>query len=175
MTDTKITFESLLKGKEVESKVVKINEIAINVKQYLPIDEKIKLIGKVVSLLAGNEYNFINPIHLDVYTTVEIIKSYSDIAFDEEMNITELYDKLEIENIANVVIAAIPSEEYNFILSGVADTASAYFTYKNSILGIMESITKDYSNLNLDASEIQKKIEDPNNLSLLKDIMKKMG
>ena len=34
---------------------------------------------------------------------------------------------------------------------------------------------KDYSNLDFEASDIQKKIADPENLSLLKDILTKLG
>ena len=34
---------------------------------------------------------------------------------------------------------------------------------------------QDYSNLNLDATEIQKKLADPNNMELLKSIMTKLG
>ena len=42
-------------------------------------------------------------------------------------------------------------------------------------MGILDTISTDYSNLNLDASEIQKKLSDPNNLTLLKDVLTKLG
>ena len=44
-----------------------------------------------------------------------------------------------------------------------------------SILGILENVSQDYSNLNFDASKIQDALSDPNNLELLKDILTKMG
>jgi hypothetical protein len=42
-------------------------------------------------------------------------------------------------------------------------------------MGILDSISADYNNLNLDATEIQKKIGDPENMALLKDVLTKLG
>ena len=42
-------------------------------------------------------------------------------------------------------------------------------------MGILENISADYSNLNLDATEIQNKLADPNNMALLKDVLAKLG
>ena len=45
----------------------------------------------------------------------------------------------------------------------------------NSVYGIMENIANDYSEVGAQAEDIQKKIADPNNLTLLKDVMSKLG
>ena len=42
-------------------------------------------------------------------------------------------------------------------------------------MGILETITTDYSNLNLDATEIQQKLADPANMELLRSVLTKMG
>ena len=42
-------------------------------------------------------------------------------------------------------------------------------------MGIMEQISADYSNLSLDATAIQQKLADPQNLELLKGVMTKLG
>ena len=52
---------------------------------------------------------------------------------------------------------------------------SNLYQYHNSALGIMQAISTDYSNLNLEASEIQEKLADQNNLTLLKDVITKLG
>ena len=75
----------------------------------------------------------------------------------------------------DAVINAIPKEEYDFIMNGINASITAIYSYQNSVLGILDTVSKDYENLNLDASEIQKKIGDPDNLALLKDIMAKLG
>jgi hypothetical protein len=42
-------------------------------------------------------------------------------------------------------------------------------------MGILDTVSSDYNNLNLDASEIQKKIADPENMELLRNILTKLG
>jgi hypothetical protein len=42
-------------------------------------------------------------------------------------------------------------------------------------MGILDIISTDYKNLDLDATEIQKKLADPDNLGLVKDILSKLG
>ena len=47
--------------------------------------------------------------------------------------------------------------------------------YRNSIFGIIDTVSADYSNLNLDASNIQKTLADPSNMELLKQVLTKLG
>jgi hypothetical protein len=42
-------------------------------------------------------------------------------------------------------------------------------------MGILETVSQDYSGLELDAQNIQKSLADPNNMALLKDILTKLG
>ena len=44
-----------------------------------------------------------------------------------------------------------------------------------SVFGILDSINKDYNTMNLDATEIQKKLADPENMALLRDVLAKLG
>ena len=55
------------------------------------------------------------------------------------------------------------------------DTVDSIYKYQNSIMGILDTISQDYSSLDFDATEIQKKIGDPENLALLKGIMSRLG
>ncbi len=74
-----------------------------------------------------------------------------------------------------MIIAAIPEDEYNFLVDGAYETVTAFYNYRNSLRGLLEDITKDYKDLDLDAEKIKDKIADPENLALLKDILNKMG
>lgn len=174
----KITFDKL-KNKEVPLKIkaFQLNGETIEVKEYLPINDKLNLITAVLQQVAQNEYPFANPVQMDVYTTLEIVYAYSNIKFTEEekANPAALYDELEKYDIANKVIAAIPETEYKFIIEGIEKTISAYYAYRNSVKGIIEDVTTDYKNLDLDASSIQKKLADPDNMTLLKDVLDKLG
>ena len=174
----KITFDKL-KNKEMPLKIkaFPFNGETIEVKEYLPVNDKLNLITAVLQQVAQNEYPFVNPVQMDVYTTLEILYAYSNIEFTEEEKAdpAALYDELEKHDIANRVIAMIPATEYKFIIEGVEKTIYAYYAYRNSVKGIIEDVTTDYKNLDLNATEIQEKLKDPDNLTLLKGVMEKLG
>lgn len=177
MATNKITFTKLaLKKKEDIVKIDLSNDAEIEVKQYLPIEDKIKIVESVLRNSADDN-NFANPIKVEVYFNLEIIYNYTNITFTEKQkeDPTKLYDLLESNGIFESVIAAIPTDEYNNLLSWTEEVIDAFYKYRSSAMGIMEQITTDYSNLNLDATQIQEKIADPNNLALLKDVVDKLG
>lgn len=172
----KITFTKLGLKKNEDIKTVQICGQDIEIKQYLPIQEKLELIGRIIDNSA-NDNNFENPVHLELYTNFEIIAAYTNIAFTEKQreDINKTYDLLFSNKVINDILAQIPKEEYNIIANGVKDTAKAMYTYKNSLMGILETISQDYSNLNLEAGEIQQKIADPQNMEFLKSVLTKLG
>ena len=172
----KIGFTKLGLKPNNEIQYIEFNEQTIEVKQYLPVEEKLELITKVLEL-SHDSNNFSNPVKVSVYTTLEIIEKYTNVNFTEKQkeNPTKLYDLLVGNGFAAAVIKAIPEPEYDEILTGIKQTIKSVYKYQNSILGILDTISQDYSNLNLDATEIQKKLADPNNMELLKGIMTKLG
>ena len=172
----KIGFTKLGLKPNNEIQYIEFNEQTIEVKQYLPVEEKLELITNVLEL-SHDSNNFSNPIKVSVYTTLEIIEKYTNVNFTEKQkeNPTKLYDLLVGNGFAAAVIKAIPEPEYDEILTGIKQTIKSVYKYQNSILGILDTISQDYSNLNLDATEIQKKLADPNNMELLKGIMTKLG
>ena len=172
----KISFTKLGLKLNNEVKTLEIGELIIEVKQYLPVEEKLELITNVLEL-SHDSNNFSNPIKVQVYTALEIIDKYTNISFTEKQkeNPTKLYDLLNGNGLLEKIIEVIPQIEYDEIIAGVYNTIDAVYTYQNSILGILDTISQDYSNLNLDATEIQKKLADPENMALLKNIMTKLG
>lgn len=172
----KIGFTKLGLKPNNEVQYIEFNEQIIEVKQYLPVEEKLELITNVLEL-SHDQNNFSNPIKVQVYTALEMIDKYTNINFTEKQkeNPTKLYDLLNGNGLLEKIIEVIPQAEYDEVIAGVYNTIDAVYNYQNSILGILDTISQDYSNLNLDATEIQKKLADPNNLALLKDIMTKLG
>lgn len=172
----KVAFSKLALKKQEDVKIVKIGNFDIEVKQYLPVNEKLNLIARVLNG-AHDENNFPNPIKIEVISTLEIIMAYTNISFTDKQkeDIAKLYDLLDSNGIVNIIIAAIPEEEYNFLITGIDDTIKAVYTFQNSILGILETISKDYSNLSLDASKLQQQMANKENLDLLRDILTKLG
>ena len=172
----KVAFSKLGLKVNNEIKTVEFNEQTIEVKQYLPVNDKLELISNVINL-AHDENNFSNPVKVSIFTTLEIFYAYTNINFTDKQkeDPAKLYDMLISSGLVAEIIRAIPEAEYNEILCGVSDSIEAIYTYQNSIMGILDTITADYSALNLDAATIQQKIADPENMALLKQVLTKLG
>ena len=172
----KVSFTKLGLKKKEEIKNITINDQVIEVKQYLPISDKINIITNVIENSADDN-NFANPVKVEVFANLEIMYAYTNISFTDKQkgDPTKLYDLLEENGIIAKVIAAIPENEYALLLGWIDETIEAFYTYRNSVMGIMEQISADYSNLSLDATEIQQKLADPQNLELLKNVVTKLG
>lgn len=157
-------------------KTIEFNEQIIEVKQYLPVNDKLELISNVINA-SHDDNNFANPIKVSIFTTLEIMYAYTNINFTDKQkeDPTKLYDTLISSGLVAAVVNAIPEAEYHEVLCGVSDSIEAVYNYRNSILGILESISADYSQLNFDAEEIQKKLGDPNNMAFLKEVLTKLG
>ena len=173
----KIAFSKLALKKQEEIKTIDINNNTIEIKQYLPVNDKLALISKVVNLSHDSDNNFPNPIKIEIIGTLEIIYAYTNLSFTDKQkeDIGKLYDLLDSNGVVTAIIGQIPEEEYSFVINGINETIEAVYKYQNSVLGILDNISQDYSNLELDASTIQKEIADPENLKLLKGIMTKLG
>ena len=172
----KVSFTKLGLKKNEEIGILHINEQDIEVKQYLPVNEKLELISSVINS-AADENNFSNPVKENVFLTLEILYHYTNINFTDKQkeDPVKLYDLVVSSGLVNKVTDLIPEEELDEVINGLAQSVKAIYTYRNSVLGILESISQDYSALNLDATEIQQKLADPDNMALLKQVLTKLG
>jgi hypothetical protein len=176
MANTKPTFAKLKLQKNTNVKTITFNDFEIEIKQYLPVNDKLALIGKVLNQ-ASDEQNYSNPIKEDIFGTLEIIYAYTNISFTEKQKEDPcgLYDILVSSGLADMIIDAIPTTEYKAIVDGINACGKAIYTYRNSAMGILDIIGKDYSSLEYDAANIQSLLGDPNSLELLKDVLTKLG
>ena len=173
----KIAFTKLGLKKKDEVKTVNINNNVIEVKQYLPINDKLALISRVINLSHDSSNNFANPVQVEVIGTVEIIMAYTNLSFTEKQkeDYAKLYDLLEENGITKDLISAIPEDEYAFLIDGINESIEAVYKYQNSVLGILEAVSQDYSNLDFDAAKIQQQLADTDNLALIKGVITKLG
>lgn len=171
----KVALTKLGLKPNTEIKTVEWNGQNIEVKQYLPITEKLELISNIANeSLDDNPYY--NPARIQIFIRLETILAYTNINITDKQreDVFKLYDMFAGE-LGDKILEAIPVTEQNFIKTTAWKVIDGVYKYKNSALGIMESITADYANLDLDATEIQKKIGDPENLELLKSVLSKLG
>lgn len=171
----KVAFSKLALPKTSTTGNLDINGQTVEVKKYLPVDEKLELIAEVINQ-SHDENNFPNPLKVEVFFTIAIVKYYTNITFTEKQleTPTKIYDMLILGGFG-LIKEMIPAGEYNHLKESLDKTIAGIYAYQNSVLGLLDNISKDYSNLNLDAIGIQKNLADPSNLSLLKDVLTKLG
>ena len=172
----KIPFSKLKLTKKDDVNTIIINDNNVEVKQYLPVADKLNIITNVLQLSADDN-NFANPVKVEVFLNLEIMYAYTNLTFTEKQkeDPTKLYDLLEQNGVIAAVAQAIPETEYNLLLDWTQETIYSFYKYRNSVMGILVQVSADYKDLDFDATAIQKKIADPQNLELLKGVMTKLG
>lgn len=173
----KISFTKLGLVKNQEIKSVMWNGQEIEVKQYLPINDKLDLIANVINAAHDGNKNFSNPVQVTVFSSLEILYAYTNINFTDKQkeDVAKLYDLVMGSGLITNVINLIPKEEYDELISGIKDSINAIYSYQNSVLGILDSVKEDYSTLNFDATAIQEKLADPETVGLLRNILSQLG
>jgi hypothetical protein len=171
----KLSFSKLKLKMSEEVVNINFNEQTIEVKKYLPINQKLEMVGNVLTL-AADENRFWNIGKLNLFFTLEVIQYYTNITFTEKQldDPCKLYDLVKNTGLYSEIDRVI-SDDVDYAYSMLKETVEAVYAYNNSVMGILDTISQDYSNLNFDASDIQQKLADPNNLALLKDIVGKLG
>ena len=165
----KVAFSKLGLKLNNEIKTIKFNEQTIEVKQYLPVNDKLELISNVINWSADDN-NFANPVKIAIFTTLEILYNYTNLNFTEKQkeDPAKLFDLVISNGLVKEVVNAMDKVEYDDLISAIQRSANAVYEYKNSVFGILDAITTDYNSLNLDALNIQQALADPENMDLLK-------
>ena len=172
----KVPFTKLKCKINIDEVPVQIGEETIAVKQYLPIQEKLELIGNVIMAAHEQDENYSNPVKAGVYRDLEVIFAYTNISFTEKQkeDLPKLYDMLYSSGIITEVLKNIPEDEYMEIVFGVRDSIEAIYKYQNSVLGVLDTIKTDYSDTEFDLSKMQEALAS-SDLSVVKDIVSKLG
>ena len=173
----KVGFGSL-KITKVDDRVntFTFNEKEIEVKRYLPISDKLTLIGNAINLAAdGNR--FANPMKIDMYLDLEIMFAYTNITFTDKQkeDLVKLYDMLASAGFFEAMYNVIAEDEASTIHYNAARIAENMYSQMNSLYGIMENVATDYADVGTKIDEYQQGLANPDNLSLLKGIMTKLG
>lgn len=172
----KIPFSKLGVKADNEIALLSWGEYQIEVKKYLPMNDKAEMISKVINLSADDN-GYYNPLRVKVYLTLETIYSYTNISFTEKQkeNELKLYDMIIGSGLFTEVVNLIPEDEWEDLQHTVWDTITNIYEYKNSAMGVLETIAADYSNLELDAKNINASLSNPDNLKLLRDVLSQLG
>lgn len=172
----KVTFTKLAISKTFPTETITWNDQEIEVKKYLPIEDKIKIVEKVLNE-SVDDNGYYNVIRLNVYIIVEAILAYTNITVTEKQreDILKLYDAFISSGLSKKILQDIVEEDFLDLQDFVTVSIDNIYKYRNSAAGIMEAISRDYSDLELDAEKIKSDIANPDNLTLLKDVLTKLG
>lgn len=173
----KVSLTKLNKIKSLEPVECILGEETISVVQYLPIEKKLAIIQNIIEQAGNNEEGFYNIVKLTVFYTIEMLRAYTNISFTEKQleDPQKLYDIIVLNKIWDTVKQSIPEDEVNYIWENTCALAREITNYNHSALGLLNLISNDYDNLNLDVKEITEKLSDRTNLTLIKDLLTKLG
>lgn len=152
------------------------DSISYEVKRYLPIKDKLELVSNIINQSLDTN-GFYNPMRVRLYTVLEVVYAYTNLTFTDKMkeDAFKLYDTLVSTGIFEDIVNSIYASDWKEIQDGVWTTIEKIYQYKNSVMGVMENLSTDYSSLNFDLEEIQNNISNPENLTLLKEILNLSG
>lgn len=171
-----INFNKLNCKLNENTKILVWGENEIEIKQYLPIQEKLGIMEEVISA-SMSQYNYANPVQVEVFTYLAILRHYTNIEFTKEQleNPAELYDLVRSSNLLTQVCEVLPENDFNELMSGINKTVTSFYSYRTSVLGILDALKSDYSELGTDLGKIIKSINDPEALATLKEIAPLLG
>ena len=174
----KVAFTKLGLKPNIEVKTFTYNDQEIEVKQYLPIQEKLELVGDVVnSVLATDSNKFSNLMKLNMFLSLNIVFKYTNITFTEKQkeDLPKLYDLLAGSGFLKAMEECFDVSEMSSLNRTVREALDGIHEYKNSAYGILETISQNYDNLNLDVDALTSKLANAENLDLVKDVVTKLG
>jgi len=108
----KVAFSKLGLTANKDIKTITWNEQEIEVKQYLPVNDKLILCARVLNQVV-DEQGYYNPGKIEIFKTLEIIMTYTNLTFTEKQKEDpgKLYDLLISSGFEKLVIDNIPDEE----------------------------------------------------------------
>ena len=172
----KVAFGKLQLTKNNKVETFDFNGQTIEVKQYLPLDEKTQMFERIINNSADDK-GFYNITKVNFWLKLNVLFSYTNISFTDKQkeDLFKLYDLVEGSGLMKLILNHMDPDELKDITDTIWDTIKNLYKYANSALGIMQALVTDYDNLNLEASDIQSKIADPENLNLIRDVLSKLG
>jgi hypothetical protein len=172
----KIPFSKLNVKIDNEASILHWEGYEIEVKKYLSMNDKAEMISKVINLSA-DDIGYYNPLKIKMFLTLETIYNYTNISFTSKQkeDFLKLYDMVLSSGLFGKVIELIPEDEWKDLQNTVWHTISNIYDYRTSILGILDTVKSDYSNMELNAESIKENLSNPENLGFLRDVLGQLG
>lgn len=170
----KVSFNKLGLKVNQEVKELDWNGQKIEVKQYLPIAEKFSLISEVLMNCQDTDNNnFMSISKMVMYLGIQIVIHYTNINITDKMkeDPAKLYDQLDSTGLLTEIKNNMNEKEFITLCDWCKETCEHLYSYRNSIYAILDAMTTDYDNLNLDIEEIQKNVQNPELMKAFKETL----
>ena len=163
----KVTFGSLKLKKTEEVNKISIADKEIEVKTYLPIEDKYDLIQ--ATLQQSVEGIGFNEILIEMNFYLNVVFLYSNISFTETQKEDryKLYDILESNGVINEIVNAIPVQEFKNLMDSFDLEKKRVVRENRSSAGILNNIISKLPNKAQETSDILKNI----NFEDMKDVV----
>ena len=168
----KVGFNKLGLVKNTEQVDFMWKDQKIEVIQYLPLEKKLEVISNVINESVDLK-GYYAPYRLDLFMTIAIIQNYTNITFTEKQqeDLGKLYDLLVSSGLYNEIRNRIPVSEIDYLQINIDKTIHSIYEYKNSALGIMDAIAKDYKDVNFNTAQIQEALESGKGLETVREVL----
>lgn len=147
-------------------------------KEFVPVEQILKKIQTIMELSLAPELGLYMPGSLEVFKTIFGIQLFSDLEFiDEEIDKPmELYDELRQSGVGDILQdCLISNKSYQLFSSLLYQTIDKFEKYQTSAYGILDSLKKDYNDMDFNIEKLQEKIKNKENIEYLDEVMEKMG
>lgn len=141
----KVTWTNLKAKAKIDTsvKTFEYEGMEIEVKQYLPIEDKVDLIQ---TALQKSEQNgiFVDPL-LDMYFNLGIVYLYTNISFTDKQREEEakIYDILQSNDLIAKIISNMGENEYQYLVDYLEAVKLDLYKYRLSAAAMVTSVIQD--------------------------------
>ena len=139
----KVSYANMKLKMNESTKEVQLGETKIEVKQYLPVEEKYSFLNIVLQNSLENDVY--NPIKVDMYFHLYLVYLYTNINFTDKQKEDEskLFDILLTNGIIEGVITTMPKAEYDVLVSLLNQMIEKNEKYKTTFAGVVGKFIND--------------------------------
>lgn len=139
----KVSYANMKLKMNESVKEVQLGETKIEVKQYLPVEEKYSFLNIVLQNSLEND--IYHPVKVDMYFHLYLVYLYTNINFTDKQKEDEskLFDALLTNGIIDGVITTMPEAEYNMLVNLLNQMIEKNEKYKTTFAGMVGKFIND--------------------------------
>ena len=170
-----VTLKDLKLQEETNISIININDIEVEVKQYIGIQDKMSIINIAMQESLDSNGLVVKPI-AESLVLLYTVYLYSNITFtpDEKDSPVDTYNLLEKTGVIDKIISAIPEVEFQSLMDYFEECVKDSMTLRTSSAFAISEIFESLPNM---VELMNKGLEnfDLSKLTVLNDVMESMG